>query len=63
MTDQTKTLVTSDSAAVVETSLLAFGAGMTVQSRTDVKNSFLFASLAAAFKCSESKLDEDWFSV
>lgn len=62
MTDQTKTLVTSDSAAVVETSLLAFGAGMSVQSRTDVKNSFLFASLAAAFKCSESKLDEDWFS-
>ena len=55
-------IVNKDSASVVDTSLLAFGAGMPAQSRSDVKNSFLFASLVAAVRSDDTRLDEDWFS-
>lgn len=61
MTDQ-KT-VTTDSASVVGSSLLAFGAGICAQTRTDVKNSFLLASLVAAKNCDDTRPDEHWFNL
>ena len=47
MTNDSTPPLSISSAAVVESSLMAFGAGMSLQSRTDAKNSFLFATLVA----------------
>lgn len=42
-----KQVTTTDAGLLVEGNLLACGAGMTAQSRRDVKNAFHFATLAA----------------
>lgn len=62
MTEQNQQLVNLDSAAVVDTSLLAFGAGMSVQDRVDVKNSYLLANLVANKRANASRPDEIWFT-
>lgn len=60
MADNQQTLSTN-TAAVVEQSLMAFGAGMSYQSRTDAKNTFQFASLVASKKYNEESESEAWF--
>ncbi|MHA6197554.1 hypothetical protein ACX3YG_24675 [Pseudomonas wadenswilerensis] len=61
MTDNTNEPLTLSSAAVVESSLLAFGAGMSAQNRQDAKNSYLFASLVANKRHNQLTLSEAWF--
>ncbi|MDG9881276.1 hypothetical protein CSV86_022550 [Pseudomonas putida CSV86] len=61
MTQDTNQPLDLSSAAVVESSLLAFGAGMTAQNRQDVKNSYLFASLVANKRHNQLTLSEAWF--
>ncbi len=61
MTNNTNEPLDLSSAAVVESSLLAFGAGMTAQNRQDVKNSYLFASLVANKRHNQLTLSEAWF--
>lgn len=61
MTNDTNDSLTLSSAAVVESSLLAFGAGMSAQNRQDVKNSYLFATLVANKRHDQLTLSEDWF--
>ncbi|WP_409277280.1 hypothetical protein [Pseudomonas defluvii] len=51
-----------DSAAVVENSLVAFGAGMSLQSRNDAKNAYLFASLATNKLYDPTTQGEAWFN-
>ncbi|MGE7992399.1 hypothetical protein ACQKPE_15420 [Pseudomonas sp. NPDC089554] len=60
MTDNTN-VTTTNSAAVVEQSLMAFGAGMSYQSRSDVKSSFQLASLVASKRYSQGDQAEQWF--
>lgn len=60
MSDTTEILSTN-TAAVLEQSLMAFGAGMSVQSRTDVKNSYQFASLVASKLYDQEGQGEAWF--
>ncbi|CAM3947784.1 hypothetical protein [Pseudomonas] len=60
MNDTTEILSTN-TAAVLEQSLMAFGAGMSVQSRTDVKNSYQFASLVASKLYDQEGQGEAWF--
>lgn len=60
MTDITEVLSTN-TAAVVEQALIAFGAGMTLQSRTDVKTSFQFASRVASKLYDQEGQGEAWF--
>ncbi len=60
-TNDTNEPLTLSSAAVVESSLLAFGTGMTAQNRQDVKNSYLFASLVANKRHDQLTLGEAWF--
>lgn len=60
MNDTTEILSTN-TAAVLEQSLMAFGAGMSVQSRTDVKNSYHFASLVASKLYDQEGQGEAWF--
>lgn len=60
MTDNTS-VTTTNSAAVVEQSLMAFGAGMSYQSRSDVKISFQLASLAASKRYNQEDQAEQWF--
>jgi len=61
MTDTTPEPLSLSSAAVVESSLLAFGAGMSAQSRQDAKNSYLFATLVANKRHNQLTLSEAWF--
>lgn len=61
MTKDNNEPLSLSSAAVVESSLLAFGAGMTAQNRQDVKNSYLFASLVANKRHGQLTLGEAWF--
>lgn len=61
MTNNTHEPLDLSTAAVVESSLLAFGAGMTAQNRQDVKNSYLFASLVANKRHNQLTLSEAWF--
>ncbi|MEE1925267.1 hypothetical protein V0R50_17330 [Pseudomonas sp. 148P] len=61
MTDNSNETLSLSSAAVVESSLLAFGAGMSAQNRQDAKNSYLFASLVANKRHNQLTLSEAWF--
>lgn len=56
-----KSVVSKDSAFLVENSLMAFGAGMTLQNRTDVKNAFHFASLVAGRRHDPDQESEHWY--
>lgn len=60
MNDNTEILSTN-TAAVLEQSLMAFGAGMSLQSRQDVKNSYQFASLVASKLYDQEGQGEAWF--
>lgn len=62
MNNSLSTVSNFDSAAVVETSLLALGAGMSAQRSRDVKNTYLFASLVAATRSNDKRIDENWFN-
>ncbi|MFB4391509.1 MULTISPECIES: hypothetical protein [unclassified Pseudomonas] len=62
MTDN-MSVTTTNSAAVVEQSLMAFGAGMSYQSRTDVKSSFQLASLVASKRYDQEDQAEQWFDT
>ena len=57
-----KSVLSKDSAFLVENSLMAFGAGMTLQNRTDVKNAFHFASLVAGRLHDPEQESEHWYS-
>lgn len=56
-----KEILSTNTAAVIEQSLMAFGAGMSLQSRTDVKNSYHFASLVASKLYDQEGQGEAWF--
>lgn len=62
MTNDNNQPLSISSAAVVESSLLAFGAGMSAQNRMDAKNSFLFASLVANRVFDQTASSESWFT-
>ncbi|WP_178125779.1 hypothetical protein [Pseudomonas sp. EMN2] len=49
------------SAAIVEQSLVAFAAGMSLQNRTDVMNSYQFASLVASRLYDSENQSEAWY--
>ncbi len=51
------------SAAVIEQSLLAFGVGMDLAVRTDIKHAFQFASLAASKAHPGDDQTEQWFDL
>lgn len=59
--NDTSVILSTNSAAVIEQSLMAFGAGMTEQSRRDVKNAYQFASLVASKLYDEEGQGEAWF--
>ena len=62
MQDIAKTATSaSDSAALIDTVVTTFRAGMTAQNRQDAQNSFQFASLAAAGEYSRKDQREQWF--
>lgn len=61
MADPTE-ILSNNTASVVEQSLIAFGAGMSYQSRTDVKNSYHFASLVASKQFNQEDQSEAWFN-
>lgn len=61
MTNDSTPSSSISSAAVVESSLVAFGAAMSAQSRIDVKNSFLFATLVANKLHDQTAMSESWF--
>lgn len=61
MADPTE-ILSNNTASVVEQSLLAFGAGMSYQSRTDVKNAYHFASLVANKQFNQEDESEAWFN-
>lgn len=63
MTHDTTDPLNISAAAVVESSLMAFGAGMSLQNRTDAKNSFLFATLVANKRFDQNTLSESWFTT
>ncbi|WGV22068.1 MULTISPECIES: hypothetical protein [unclassified Pseudomonas] len=52
---------TNDSAILVEGNLLACGAGMSAQSRHDVKNAFHFATLVADKAFDAEKQSREWY--
>ncbi len=60
MTDDNE-ILSNDSAVLVEDSLMAFGAGMSLQSRTDVKNAFHFASLVASKLFDQERDSQAWY--
>ncbi|CAG8869455.1 hypothetical protein PS627_03528 [Pseudomonas fluorescens] len=60
MTDD-KAVLSKDSAALVEDSLIAFGVGMTLLTRSDVKNAFHFASLVAGKLHDPEQESENWY--
>lgn len=61
MTDN-NVILSNNSAVLVEDSLMAFGAGMSLQSRNDVKNSFHFASLVASKLYDQEEQGEAWYN-
>ncbi|MBK4987539.1 hypothetical protein IAE33_000543 [Pseudomonas sp. S60] len=60
MSDATQ-ITTNDSAILVEGNLLACGAGMSTQSRHDVKNAFHFATLVADKAFDAEKQSREWY--
>lgn len=56
-----KLMTDTNSAAVVEQSLMAFAAGMSRQNRTDVMNSYQFASLVASKLYDSEDQSEQWY--
>ncbi|MFJ4432736.1 hypothetical protein ACIPZG_17370 [Pseudomonas sp. NPDC089395] len=60
MTDETVT-ENSNSLAIIEQSLMAFGAGMSVQARRDAKQSYRYASLRASKRYNSEGQTEQWF--
>lgn len=62
MSDE-KEVLSINSAAVVEGSLVAFGAGMATQSRDDAKTAWHYANLVANKKFDQSTQAEDWFNL
>ncbi len=63
MTQDNNESLSLDSAAVVESSLMAFGAGMSAQNRQDAKNAVLFATLAANRQFDQLIQSEEWFAL
>lgn len=58
------TLVTeTNSAAVVEQSLMAFAAGMQPQTRSDIMNSYQLASRVASRKFPSKEQSEEWYNL
>lgn len=60
MSDE-KQITTSDAAILVEGNLLACGAGMSAQSRHDVKNAFHFATLVADKAFDAETQSREWY--
>ncbi|MFJ4154579.1 hypothetical protein ACIPZF_07185 [Pseudomonas sp. NPDC089752] len=52
----------NNTAAVIEQSLLAFGAGLDAAVRADIKNAYQFASRAASHSFSSEGETEQWFN-
>ncbi|MBK4998650.1 hypothetical protein IAE37_000926 [Pseudomonas sp. S31] len=52
-----------NSAAVIEQSLMAFGAGIEVGVRADIKHAFHFATLAASKQYPDQGQTEQWFKL
>lgn len=61
MSEATQVTTTNDSAILVEGNLLACGAGMSAQSRHDVKNAFHFATLVADKAFDAEKQSRQWY--
>ncbi|WP_060510550.1 hypothetical protein [Pseudomonas sp. NBRC 111124] len=61
MSDETQVVTRSDAAILVEGNLLACGAGMSAQSRHDVKNAFHFATLVADKTFDAQKQSREWY--
>ncbi|MCE5987177.1 hypothetical protein LVV83_09040 [Pseudomonas sp. LM20] len=60
MSEETQ-VTTTDAAILVEGNLLACGAGMSSQSRHDVKNAFHFATLVADKSFDAEKQSREWY--
>lgn len=60
MSDATQ-ITTTDAAILVDGNLLACGAGMSAQSRHDVKNAFHFATLVADKAFDAEKQSREWY--
>jgi len=63
MTQDNNAPLSLGSAAVVESSLMAFGTGMSAQNRQDAKNAVLFATLAANRQFDQLIQSEEWFAL
>jgi len=61
MSEAIQGTTTNDSAILVEGNLLACGAGMSSQSRHDVKNAFHFATLVADKSFDAEKQSREWY--
>ncbi|WP_336332902.1 hypothetical protein [Pseudomonas putida] len=61
MSDETQVTTSRDAAILVEGNLLACGAGMSSQSRHDVKNAFHFATLVADKAFDAEKQSREWY--
>lgn len=57
----TRLITDTNSAAVVEQSLMTFAAGMSLQNRIDVMNSYQFASLVASRLYDGEDQSENWY--
>ena len=53
--------ITKDSASIIENGLIAFVGGMSASNRRDVKNAYLFSSLAATKQYNPYTQNELWF--
>ena len=61
MPEEMQIATTNDTAILVEGNLLACGAGMSAQSRHDVKNAFHFATLVADKAFDAEKQSREWY--
>ena len=61
MSDTSKTPTTEDSAALVDTVVTTYRAGMSPQNRLDAQNTNQFAALAASAEFSRKEQREEWF--
>ncbi|MFS0824862.1 hypothetical protein [Pseudomonas phoenicis] len=61
MSDTSQTPISEDSAALVDTVVTTYRAGMSTQNRLDAQNSFQFAALAASVEFSRKDEREQWF--
>lgn len=61
MSETMQIATTNDAAILVEGNLLACGAGMSAQSRHDVKNAFHFATLVADKAFDAEKQSREWY--